>query len=468
MELHSLLRPSLLGVCGLLICLALLACGVSAASTDVHMVKLAADGKTVLAERTVDYRWLETNLPVRGDGSTHYYHQGPTFDDADLWDPTESKNVQDKDMGAVKGTALRDLCGLVGGMQSGDSLVVRASDGFSKRFSYGSVYSPSARQGQMVLTWYKAGEGYVPGYSTGMRIVFFADTSTNPWGLHVFGNADMKAAMPSSEWHYFNGVYPTTTGLSVQSVNELRILSTQAATTAATTRPATTATAAKTTVATTKATTSPGTAGTTVAATASTSSAATATSVGTTTSPYDGSSVVVTTTTGSVPTTESNSTTIATATPNSTVNVTGAATPSPTDSGAPTATGYDSSVATGLDYATDLEDAATATPTPTPTVMTNATVSPVAPVATTSIVTSAPYRPPTLSPSPVPTASPSDQGSTRSLSFTFSFEIHESGNGPAVNASPGGSAAIVSPTSPLGAFWAFLKAAARLIDPFFT
>jgi hypothetical protein len=238
MDLHSLLRA-----CGLLACLALLAGGVSAASTDVHVVKLAADGKTVLAERTVDYRWLEANLPVKGDGSTHYYHQGPTFDDADLWDPTESRNVEDKDMGAVKGTALRDLCGLAGGMSSGDTLVVRASDGFSKRFSYASVYSPSSRQGQMVLTWYRADEGYVPSYSTGMRVVFFADTSVNPWGWHVFGNADMKATMPSSEWHYFNGVYPTTTGLSIQSVSELRILSTQSAT-AATTRPATTATTA--------------------------------------------------------------------------------------------------------------------------------------------------------------------------------------------------------------------------------
>ena len=263
MDLH--LSP--LRACGLLLCLALLVGGVSAASTDVRVVKLAADGKTVIAERTVDYRWLEANLPVRGDGSTHYYHQGPTFDDADLWDPTESKNVEDKDMGAVKGTALRDLCGLAGGMQSGDTLVVRASDGFSKRFSYGSVYSPSARQGQMVLTWYKAGEGYVPSYSTGMRTVFFADTSTNPWGRHVFGNADMKATMPSSEWHYFNGVYPTTTGLSVQSVSELRILSTQSAVPTTTTATTAATTAAKTTVATTKTATPPATTGATAAPT---------------------------------------------------------------------------------------------------------------------------------------------------------------------------------------------------------
>lgn len=227
-------------ILGLLACLALLACGASAVSTELRVAKLAADGSTVLAEKSVDYHWLEANLPVRGDGSTHYYHQGPTFDDADLWDPTESKNVEDKDMGAVKGTAVKDLCGLVGGMSPGDTLVVKASDGFSKRFSYGTVYSPPGRMGPMILAWYRGDEGYVPSFSTGMRLVFFADTSVNPWGWHVFGNADMKASMPSNEWHFFNGVYPTTTGLSVQSVNEIRILSTQSAvTTTATTRPPT-------------------------------------------------------------------------------------------------------------------------------------------------------------------------------------------------------------------------------------
>jgi hypothetical protein len=52
--------------------------------------------------------------------------------------------------------------------------------------------------------------------------------------------------------------------------------------------------------------------------------------------------------------------------------------------------------------------------------------------------------------------------------FTLSFQVRESGTGPAINASDRGPTAIVSPTSPLGALWAFLKAVARLIDPFFT
>ena len=516
MEPHCPLprSPLFLRICGLLFCLALLAGAVSAATTDVRVVKLAADGTTVIAERTVDYRWLEANLPVKGDGSTHYYHQGPTFDDADLWDPTESKNVEDKDMGAVRGTALRDLCGLAGGMSSGDALLVRSSDGFSKRFSYGSVYSPSARQGQMVLTWFKAGEGYVPSYSTGMRLVFFADTSTNPWGKHVFGNADMKASMPSNEWHFFNGVYPTTTGLSVQSVSELRILSTQpAATTAATTatpRPTTTAavtpakspttTAQATPQGTASATTSPATptgstpvpsvqptvsAGTGVATASTAPPGTVATVESVVTAPYDDGGSVVTTTrptataaagttaTTAPPTADAGTagtTTVLTTAPDA--NATANATTSPPESPVPTATGYDHtydySVSTGLDYTTDFEEDVTVTetptPTPTPTVAATATEL----VAVLPAVTAPPSPTPAIAPSLSTTTPQDDRASTRSLSFTLSFQVRESGDGPAVAADPARSATIISPASPLGGLWAFMKAVGRLIDPFFT
>ena len=40
-------------------------------------------------------------------------------------------------------------------------------------------------------------QGYVPGYSDGMRLVMFANAKTNTYGWntsgwHVFGNADMR------------------------------------------------------------------------------------------------------------------------------------------------------------------------------------------------------------------------------------------------------------------------------------
>jgi PKD repeat protein len=46
----------------------------------------------------------------------------------------------------------------------------------------------------------------------------------NPGHLHVFGNSDMQVTLPQNEWHYFD-IFPTTTGLSVQSVQEIRIYS---------------------------------------------------------------------------------------------------------------------------------------------------------------------------------------------------------------------------------------------------
>lgn len=200
-----------------------------AATTEVHVLRYAADGITVLAETTVDYRWMEENLPVLGDGETHYYHQGPIFA-GDPWNPAEDTNVREKDMGAVKGTNLADLCDLVGGMAEEETVRVKASDGFSKTFPYRNVYRPDPRQGPMVVAWYRADEGYVPMYREGMRLVFFADTSVNPWGVHAFGVADMQACFDPDYWYFFQPGIPTTTGLSAQYVSEIAVFSDEEAT----------------------------------------------------------------------------------------------------------------------------------------------------------------------------------------------------------------------------------------------
>ncbi|HQA81043.1 MAG TPA: hypothetical protein PLV96_09640, partial [Methanoregulaceae archaeon] len=99
-----------------------------AATTTVHIVRYANDGTTVLNETNITYQWMRDNLPVLGDGVTHYYHQGPVFIDDDnetleqelRWNPQENTNVLEKDMGAVKGTNVKDLCDLVGGMAPGE------------------------------------------------------------------------------------------------------------------------------------------------------------------------------------------------------------------------------------------------------------------------------------------------------------------------------------------------------------
>jgi hypothetical protein len=72
----------------------------AAATTQLHIVKYANDGTTVLSETTKTYQQLAADLPVLGDGITHYYHQGPVFiDNADpaveeqlRWNPDEDTN----------------------------------------------------------------------------------------------------------------------------------------------------------------------------------------------------------------------------------------------------------------------------------------------------------------------------------------------------------------------------------------
>lgn len=213
-----------------LLCVSILASAVSAApTTELRIVKIAADGETILAEKTVDYRWMEANLPVLGDGVTHYYHQGPVFE-GDKWDPEETTNF--KDRGAVKGTDVRDLAELVGGAEPGDEIMIRAADGYHVEFAYQNVYEPNPRQGPIGICWYngdeteageRQGRGYVPEYYMGMRLVFFADNSTNSEGLHVYGNWDMHETLPESTQHFYGDLYPSTGGLTVKWIDEIRI-----------------------------------------------------------------------------------------------------------------------------------------------------------------------------------------------------------------------------------------------------
>ena len=168
----------------------------SAATTELQVVKYAIDG-TILDQKTIDFQWMESNLPVYGDGITHYYHQGPNFTQA--WNINEDDPaILTKDMGAVKGSSLEDICNLVGGMSPDDyNLTLLASDGFRRRFAYSTIYSPPSRAGPIVIAWYKNGNYVNQSYTDGMRNIMFADTSVNPWGYHVFGLYDMNQTYPA-------------------------------------------------------------------------------------------------------------------------------------------------------------------------------------------------------------------------------------------------------------------------------
>ncbi len=134
-----------------------------------------------------------------------------------------------EELGRNKGTNIKDLCNLVGGMKSGETVKIW-DGGFSKIFPDDNVYNPDPRQGPMIISWWFNGS-YVPGFSDGMRLLFLADTSTNPSGFHCYGAWDMNQTLdPAYHYFYYNSgdptpFYPTTTGLSVKYVNEILIYS---------------------------------------------------------------------------------------------------------------------------------------------------------------------------------------------------------------------------------------------------
>ncbi|WOF16966.1 argininosuccinate synthase [Methanoplanus sp. FWC-SCC4] len=205
-----------------------------AATQELSVIKYGEDGNTVLFDETYDYKWLEQNLPVMGDGVTHYYMQGPTFDENDPLNPSEDKNVLSRDYGAVKGTNVADLCELAGRLPENYEVRIASEDGFSKKFGYKNVYYSDNRQGPLVVCWYngddnsaegdRQGTGYPPDFYTGMRLVVFGDTDTNPWGYHVFGNQDMNDFFDEKYIHYFNGEWPSSGGLSVKYVSKIEML----------------------------------------------------------------------------------------------------------------------------------------------------------------------------------------------------------------------------------------------------
>jgi len=236
-------RKTLLPALGIFLLLALLvpvfpvqSVLAAGATSSVHVVKYAENGITVVDEQTVNYQWMEKNLPKFGDGVTHYYLQGPSFDPDNLWDPDETVNLKDK--GAVMGTNIKDLCDLVGGVAPEDEVLIHAVDNWTIKFKYANVYEPQDRQGTIVLCWYNGqdaqegeryGEGYPSnnGYRTALQIMIMAKT-TNAEGQYVFGNSDMQAEMPPEEGysHFYQdseGFWPSTNGLSGKWIDSIVI-----------------------------------------------------------------------------------------------------------------------------------------------------------------------------------------------------------------------------------------------------
>ena len=196
----------------------------AAGTTSLTITKYAGDGSTIMGQITISYQEMRDSLPVVGDGITHYYHQGPTFDPDNLWNPDETVNVDTRDMGAARGTDIRDLLALVGGALAGSEVEIKASDNFTKRFAADDL--DSMEDITPVVAWDNPTYGgEVPDYDSGMRLIFF-DSNTNTEGKHVFGNWDMRETLQETYWHcYYSGgvYYPSSSGLSVQHINAINI-----------------------------------------------------------------------------------------------------------------------------------------------------------------------------------------------------------------------------------------------------
>ncbi len=200
--------------------------GTAPSIPEVRIVKYAEDGTTVLNEMTVNYLWLEneSELDVIGDGTTIYRFEGITNNPEDLWDADETYPGGYKIANAVKGTRIRDLCELVGGMGAGTEIVLVAKDGYETRLPYSSIYTDpavQARQGDAILAWWADGQ-YVPDYADGMRVLFTPD------GDNVYGQWDMHETLPENYWHYYYGdgvMYPSCAGLAAKWITEIEIYS---------------------------------------------------------------------------------------------------------------------------------------------------------------------------------------------------------------------------------------------------
>jgi DMSO/TMAO reductase YedYZ molybdopterin-dependent catalytic subunit len=186
---------------------------------SIRIVRYASDGKTVVEETTKTITWMEENLNVYGapDG-VRLRFQGPTFDPNDLWNPAEDINPGKVDE-VVKGTSIRDLCDLVGGVTEGGEVKLVASDGFKATINYTNLYTPLDRQGEAIVAWWNERQGYAPAYSDGPRLFY-----NTPDG--IFGADDMRVCLAEDYWHYYSsgGIqYPSAAGVSNRNIATIEI-----------------------------------------------------------------------------------------------------------------------------------------------------------------------------------------------------------------------------------------------------
>ncbi|WP_265581117.1 NosD domain-containing protein [Methanofollis aquaemaris] len=183
---------------------------------SIEIIRYAPDGVTVEEKKTVTIRWMQRHLPVLGgEEGTMLRFQGPSFDKNDPWNPAENLNLG-KVNNTVKGTALADLCDLVGGVYEDGEIQFTGRDNYPGVIPSSVVLAPHERQGPAIIAWWDAEAGEYPEWKWGPQLFFFT-----PDG--VFGNEDMRICFPEAYHHYWTD-WPSAAGISVKKIVTIEIV----------------------------------------------------------------------------------------------------------------------------------------------------------------------------------------------------------------------------------------------------
>ncbi|MCK9312515.1 MAG: hypothetical protein M0P20_00455 [Methanocorpusculum sp.] len=207
------------------------------AVTSITVKKITTDG-TIISETSKSWEELRTGFDVIGDGKLIYAVQGPVMNSHagtdESWDvneefPAAYTNARFKVEDTVKGTSVKDLVDLVGGMDKGDLLRFTSADGVVTEFvnGYAYLYNPEPEMGTMFLAWSRNGVDGPSGYDNMFRLFFTSNENTkDPLGYRVYSLYDMKLSMTEEDYGLYHSseVLPSTAQISAYQIDSIEII----------------------------------------------------------------------------------------------------------------------------------------------------------------------------------------------------------------------------------------------------
>jgi hypothetical protein len=191
-----------------------------ASEPGIKVVLKNHDGTEIISEKEFSFSDINTTMTSTGaPGGILLSFQGPTFDPENLWDPEESKNV-DNLKTRIIGVPIKELLENSEIPENSINVTFVADDGFKKTLPAVNIYNPPDVQGEPILAYWYEDAGLLPEES-GYRLYFDA-----PDG--VYGNSDMQNSLPDDYYHYFlnsadKTAYPSAKGLSVAKIIQIEI-----------------------------------------------------------------------------------------------------------------------------------------------------------------------------------------------------------------------------------------------------